>query len=133
MRSIPVWQADDKGFLLFETVANELVLDPGEFNRPYQSYDERPHEEPPGMVNRRNLPVNDAWVLVEDHRADILYYVHTPATEEKPAVINQYHLDQVVLVDGVQVSYDGGGPVPDWLTDVAPVVVPPSVEGPEQE
>ncbi|MBF8176930.1 phage tail protein [Herminiimonas contaminans] len=130
MKCIDVFQADYKGFLLFQTVANELALAPGVFNRPYLSYDERPHEAPPGMVNRRNLPINDAWVLVEDHRDDVLYYVVAPATEEKPAVIAQYHLDQLVEVDGVQVSYDGGGPIPYWLTDVAPVPAP--APAPEQ-
>lgn len=121
MNTIPVSQADEKGFHLFDTVAHELGLAPDHFNIPYRAYADLAPAAPPGMVQRR---VDGAWAAVEDHRADALYYVKTPATETTPAVIAVYQLGATVDVDGIPASYDGGGPVPNWLTDVAPVPEP---------
>lgn len=125
MNSIPVDQTDQFGFLIFRTIANEFPLAPGYFNIPYRAYADLAPDAPAGMVQRR---VGDDWEIVEDHRQDVLYYVKTPATETKPAVLDHYQIGAVVNVEGVPTSYDGGGPVPEWLTDVAPV--PPEEETP---
>ncbi|WP_076591968.1 hypothetical protein [Herminiimonas arsenitoxidans] len=121
MNTIPVDQTDQFGFFQFRTAANELALAPGFFNIPYRAYADLAPEAPAGMIQRR---VGAAWEVVEDHRADTLYYVKTPATETKPAVLDVYQFGTAVDVDGTPASYDGGGPVPDWLTDVAPVPEP---------
>jgi hypothetical protein len=109
MATINVYQTDDHGFYLYETVAYEFPLAPGTYNIPYGAYTDAPPEVAAGMVARR---VDDEWVVVEDHRKDVLYVV---------ASGQQYTIGSIVEVDGADQSYDGGGPVPTWLTDVAPV------------
>lgn len=118
-----VYQTDALGFFMYQTIANELALAPGHFNIPFGAYEEKPLPAPAGMVSRR---VAGQWAHVEDHRTDVLYYEQTPGAEDQSAVVLQYQIGQVVEVGGVDVSYDGGGPLPEWLTDVAPVITPPS-------
>lgn len=117
MSSITVYQADMAGFFLYDVKAYELALQEGEYNIPFMALRAAPKDAPPGYVNR---VAGDDWVVVEDHREDVLYYVKTPATEDKPALIERYQMASVVAVDGQNVSFDGGGPIPSWLTSVAP-------------
>ena len=37
-----VYQANDDGLFLYETVANELALTPGSFNIPYGAFEDAP-------------------------------------------------------------------------------------------
>lgn len=104
MNTIPVYQADANGFFLYESKASELALDPGNYNIPFGAVVAAPPKCPAGEVARL---VNGEWAAVEDHRDDTLYVVGTNA---------KYTLGSVV--DGQ--SYDGGGPLPEWLTDVEP-------------
>lgn len=108
METKPVFQTDQSDFYLYEAVANELPLSPGAFNIPYGAYEDRPPVAPEGMVARRN---GNAWVVVEDHRRDVLYVVATG---------QQYSIGSHVEAEGDTLVYDGGGAVPAWLTDVPP-------------
>lgn len=113
MSTIAVYQADIKGFFLYETIAHALALAPEYFNIPYGAYVDAPPPAQSGMIARR---IDDEWVLVEDHREGIFYVVET----------NQpYNIGAPEMVGGVEVVYDGGGAVPDWLTDVEPVIEEP--------
>lgn len=118
-RQKTVWQSDLLGFLLYPVIAYELTLQPGSFNIPFGAVESEPWPAPAGMVNRAN---DDwaAWVLVEDHRRDALYYVKEPATGEKQAVLELYRMGAVIEIDGQTESYDGGGPIPTWLTATPP-------------
>jgi len=127
MKTKAVYQTDQRGFFLYESEAHELALAPGYFNIPNGAYELKPPATGAGMVARW---LEDGWSLVEDHRSDILYYIKTPATEETPALIEQYVIGTEATADGELVSYDGGGPIPAWLTDVAPAA--PAVPALEQ-
>lgn len=113
MNTIPVYQADANGFYLYESKASELALDPGNYNIPFGAVQSAPPKCIDGEVARL---VNGEWGVVEDHRADTLYVVATGA---------KYTLG--TAVDGQ--SYDGGGPVPEWLTDVEPAPAEEAGEG----
>ncbi len=118
MKSKDVYQADPAGFFLYKTTAYELALAPGKFNVPNLAYEDAPPVAGPGMVARRTA--EGGWQLVEDHRTDILYYLKTAASDEEEAIFEQYQIGTEIEIDGEQVSYDGSGPLPDWLTDIAP-------------
>jgi len=123
--SIDVWQTDPVGFLLYATKAFELALQPGTYNVPYGALIKEPPQAPAGYVARAENGTD--WVLVEDHRFDTLYYVKVAATESEPAVIEQYQMRAEVRADGELVSYDGGGPIPGWLTATAPEPTQPQI------
>ncbi len=111
MKTIPTWQTDLSGFLLYTALANELAMQPDHYNIPFGAYDNEPPEAPDGHVVRR---IDDDWVIVEDHRSDTLYLVDTGV---------QYQIGTEVQMGVDLLSYDGGGPIPDWLT-VEPPAVP---------
>lgn len=117
MNHIPVYQTDPLGFFLYEDQAHELLHQPGDFNIPYGAVTVAPPAAPAGHVQRL---VDGEWVVVEDHRKDVLYVVESGAP---------YQIGSTVEVDSASVTYDGGGPVPDWLTTVPPVV-PEAVDPP---
>ncbi|WMD20915.1 phage tail protein [Achromobacter seleniivolatilans] len=104
-----VYQTDSNGLYLYESVANELSLSPGSFNIPFGAYLDAPPQAEDGRRPRRD---GDKWELVEDHRETSLWFAETG---------DQYTLGNVHDVDGVDVSYPGWGPIPAWLTAVAPV------------
>jgi len=104
MKSIDVFQADPTGFFLYASKANELALDPGNFNVPFGAVPVAPPEAIPGQVARL---VDGEWALVEDHRTDTLYVIASGA---------RYTLGEAI--EGQR--YDGGGPLPEWLTDIPP-------------
>jgi len=109
----PVFQADQNDFYLYETVANELPLSPGDFNIPYRAYEDAPPVAPPGMVARRQAD-GLGWVVVEDHRKDALYVIATGMP---------YTIGERVVLEEQELVYDGGGPIPsEWLTDVKPAL-----------
>lgn len=124
MKQKAVYQTDRSGFFLYSTVAYELMLQPGAFNVPFGAVEKEPPATIGGQVAR--IKDND-WEIVEDHRGDALYLTVAEATEDKPAVLMLYAIGSVVSVDGVEVHYDGGGPVPDWLSNTVPAF-PSSVE-----
>lgn len=103
-----IYQADKNGFFLYEDQANAFFLDPTRFNIPYLAYEEKPPATDPGYVARRK---NGEWIVVEDHRADVLYVASTGEI---------YTIDSTVEIDNASVRYDGGGPIPPWLTPDAP-------------
>lgn len=103
-----VYQTDQDGLYIYETVANELALSPGSFNIPYGAQEETPPPTESGSVARWN---NEAWTVVEDHRNDALVVTATGAP---------YELNVEATVDGDAVSYPGWGPLPGWLSLVAP-------------
>lgn len=116
MNHIPVYQTDPLGFFLYEDQAHELLQQPGDFNIPYGAVTVAPPAAPEAHIQRL---VNGEWVVVEDHRKDVLYVVETGAP---------YQIGSTVEVDSASVTYDGGGPVPAWLTDVAPEPLPVALE-----
>lgn len=109
MKTKTVFQTDLDGLFLYETVANELALQPGSFNVPYGAVDSPPPQLPQGYVARW---AGTTWESVEDHRADTLYVVDTGAL---------YTRGSVVEVGDEEAAYAGWGPVPKWLTTSAPV------------
>ena len=115
MESIIVYQADALGFFIYPTTAYELGLQPGDYNVPYGAKRTAPPEAPAGFVARSSGP--EEWILVEDHRKDELYYVATPAVGDTLAVYKPYSMGTLVVVDGQEFIYDGGGPVPSWLAE----------------
>ncbi|KDD41757.1 hypothetical protein [Bordetella bronchiseptica] len=104
----PVFQTDQDGLYLYETVANELSLAPGFFNVPYGAVEEEPPKPEPGVVARWT---GVEWTLVEDYRGVELWIVETG---------QRYDLRTEVEFDGTAVSYPGWGEVPAWLTAVPP-------------
>jgi len=104
-----VYQTDQNGVFLYESHASELPLSPGSFNIPFGAVEDAPPAAPAGMVAQQQA---SGWSLVEDHRADELWAVSTGAP---------YHLGDKVGADGQMMSYSGLGPVPDWLTQSAPI------------
>lgn len=109
-----VYQTDNDQIFIYETLAHELALAPGQYNIPYGAYEDAPPAVAAGQCARRTAD-ETAWEVVEDHRSDTLYLVDGGA---------QYSRGSVVEVDGLDVSYPGWGPVPAWLTDVAPTPAP---------
>jgi hypothetical protein len=99
-----VYQTNHYGLFLYETVANELALEPGSFNIPYGAHESAPPPTEAGTVARWD---DDAWTVVEDHRGDALF-VKSSGTP--------YELGSEATVNGEAVSYPGWGPVPGWLT-----------------
>lgn len=104
MKTIPIWQTDIGGFLLYPATANELAMQPDEYNIPFGAYEDEPPEAPSGYVARR---IDDVWAIVEDHRSDTLYLVGTA---------EQYQIGTELAVGAEVLRYDGGGPIPAWLT-----------------
>ncbi|SAI47496.1 tail fiber assembly protein [Bordetella ansorpii] len=107
---ITVYQADAEGIYQYPTYANELSLDPGTFNVPYGAVLTPPPDAPAGQVARAR---GDAWELVEDHRTERLFRTDL-------ATVDPYNFGQVLLIDGQAVRYPGWGPIPAWLTPIAP-------------
>lgn len=114
---IEVDQTDQFGFFQFSMKIYELPLAPGLYSVPYGAFRERAPAVPEGMVARNQ---GDGWSVVEDHRGTAFYLL---SNGEK------YEFGRVVQIEGEDVSYEGGGPVPSWLTDVAPQPVPDLPEG----
>ncbi|MBO1856861.1 phage tail protein [Burkholderia cenocepacia] len=109
MKSKTVYQADADGFFLHELPAYELPLEPGKFNVPFGAYADAPAEPAAGYIAKRTA---SGWQQVEDHRAATLYVVSTGSS---------YSIGSTIELNGAKVRYDGGGPVPNWLTTTAPV------------
>lgn len=109
-----VYQTNHDGLFLYESVANELALTPGTFNIPFGACEDPPPQAPSGKCPRR---VGNAWELVDDHRTTPLWVVETGA----PYQVGAEH-------EGASgsVRYPGWGPLPNWLTRVAP---PPAENG----
>lgn len=99
-----LYQTDDDGLFLYETVANAMALTPDAFHIPYGAFEDAPPTPTAGKWPRR---VGDAWEMVDDHRATPLWRVETGA----PYSIGAEH-------DGAdgKVSYPGWGKLPAWLT-----------------
>ena len=112
-----VFQTDLDGLYLYDTVANELAMEPGAFNIPFGAQEVPPPAAPAGQVARW---AGSAWVLVEDHRATQFYRTDSG---------QPYAFGSTIEVEGVAVSYKGWGAVPTWLTDVQPQ--PPEEPAPE--
>lgn len=107
-RKKTVYQADMRGFFLHPDEASELFFQPGEFNMPFGSVEQEPPPAGEGFVPRL---IGGKWEVVEDHRGEVLYVASTGA---------HYEFGTLVELDGSSVIYDGGGPVPAWLTNVPP-------------
>ncbi|VVD68067.1 hypothetical protein PCO31010_00462 [Pandoraea commovens] len=108
-----VYQTDPAGFFLYQETAHELFMSPGEFNVPYGAV-----EVGPPAANEGYAPKWDGekWAIVEDHRQKSFYVVTTGAP---------YMLGDSIELENESVRYDGGGPIPVWLTlDVPPVTDP---------
>lgn len=116
MSTIAVYQADILGFFLYETIAHELALAPDYYNIPFGAYVDAPPAAASGMIARR---IGEEWVLVEDHRDGVFFVVESNA---------RYTIGAPATVDGIEVQYDGGGAVPEWLTDIEPVIEEPLPE-----
>lgn len=116
MNHIVVYQTNAFGFFLYEDKACELLLQPGEFNVPFGAVETPPPEAGAGFIQKL---VDGEWTVVEDHRDVDLYVIATG---------DRYQLGTHVDVDNASVTYDGGGPIPAWLTDVAPAIDEPVQE-----
>ncbi|VVE55305.1 hypothetical protein PIN31009_04955 [Pandoraea iniqua] len=99
-----VYQTDESGFFLYQTTAHELFLSPGEFNVPYGAVEAEPPAVNEGSVSRWD---GEKWTIVEDNRRKLLYVVTTSAP---------YTIGEPVDLVNETVRYDGGGPIPAWLT-----------------
>lgn len=111
MATKTVYQTDPaNGIYLFPTQANELAFAPGLFNIPFGSYEDAPSEAEPGHVAQRDN-TGAGWIMVEDHREDVLYQVNGGT---------QYLPGSIVDIDGHPMSYPGWGKVPAWLTLTPP-------------
>ncbi|WP_353191951.1 phage tail protein [Pandoraea pnomenusa] len=108
MEEKTVYQTDAAGFFLYRTTAHELFLSPGEFNVPYGAVEAEPPAANDGSVPKWD---GEKWMIVEDHRQKSLYVVATGAA---------YTLGDTVELNSESVTYDGGGPIPAWLTLDAP-------------
>ncbi|WP_112069206.1 phage tail protein [Herbaspirillum rubrisubalbicans] len=117
MSSITVYQADPLGFFLYPTEAFELPLQPGDFNIPYGALTDAPPAVPQGYAARVG---GNGWHLVEDHRQDRLFYMSQAAAGDELAIFAEYVIGTLVIVDGQELRYDGGGPVPSWLMTQLP-------------
>ncbi|MBR8657438.1 phage tail protein [Achromobacter sp. Marseille-Q0513] len=105
-----VFQTDDDGLFLYETVANDLPLSPGAYNVPFGAYPDAP---PAGGSGRWPRWTGNGWQMVEDHRATPLWVAETG---ESYAIGSK-----IKLRGGVDdVRYPGWGPLPAWLSDTAP-------------
>lgn len=69
-----VFQTDDDGLFLYETVANDLPLSPGAYNVPFGAYPDAP---PAGGSGRWPRWTGNGWQMVEDHRATPLWVAET--------------------------------------------------------
>ncbi|MFY2628982.1 hypothetical protein, partial [Achromobacter dolens] len=103
-----VFQTDNDGLYLYQSVANELALTPGTFNIPYGAYEDAP---PAPSAGKCALRQGEIWTLVDDHRTTPLWVVATGLSYS----IGAEH-------DGAdgKVSYPGWGTLPAWLTLVEP-------------
>lgn len=111
-----VFQTDAHGLYLYEVHANELPLSPGEFNIPFGAFEDAPPTAPAGQVAQRHA---NGWKLVEDHRDAELWLVSTG---------QPYQLGAEIGAQGDEAaSYAGIGPIPEWLTPLAPI------NGPEDD
>lgn len=118
MKQIDTYQTDQFKIFMYVSKANEFELDPGKYNVAHGAYTDEPPTVPAGKLVRRNAK-DDGWLKQDDNRKNIYYVIETG---------EQYSIGAPVNVGGNEVLYDGGGPVPTWLTDIKPV--PPE---PEQE
>lgn len=103
-----VFQANDDGLFMYQTVANELALTPGSFNIPYGACEVAPPMAPAGKWPRW---VGQAWVMVDDYRTTPLWVVETGMP---------YSIGAEVDSAAGKVSYPGWGPLPVWLTQEDP-------------
>lgn len=108
MSSLTVYQTDADGAYLFPVQANEIALQPGQFNIPYGAVEAEPPTVPSGQVAQW---VDGAWSTVEDNRSATLYVASSG---------EQYTLGESIEVDSASVSYNGLGAIPNWLTTTAP-------------
>lgn len=108
MKTKTVYQTNQDGLFLHETVANELALSPGMYNVPYGAQEEAPPSIPAGKAARWD---GKRWTLVEDRRHATLYVAETGEL---------YTFGEQAEVAGEPVSYAGWGPLPGWLTADAP-------------
>ena len=106
-----VFQTDDNGLFLYETVAHELALSPGLFNIPYGAQSAPPPAAPAGKVARWD---GKAWDLVQDNRRRALWIATTGAP---------YTIGSNAEIGGTVYSYPGWGPLPEWLTDTQPLPI----------
>jgi hypothetical protein len=115
MKSKTVYQTDEQGFFVYQTVIFELPLEPGKFSVPHRAYEDSPYPIPQGFCARRVNGAGGNWAKGEDHRKDTLYVA---ATGE------QYEIGKAVDAG----TYDGFGPLPPWLTATKPEPPPPTPE-----
>lgn len=115
MKTMTVYQTDPAtGAFMYQTVANEIPLQPGEFNIPDSCVETAPPTVTAGHVAQWS---NGAWQEVQDNRSATLYVASTSC---------EYPIGSSVEVDSASVSYNGLGPVPAWLTTTAPAAQNPA-------
>lgn len=112
MTTLTVYQTDDAGAYLFPVQANEIALQPTEFNIPYGAVEEAPPPVPAGQVAQWS---NGEWLTVVDNRNVTLYVASSGAP---------YTLGESIEVDNASVRYNGLGLIPSWLTTAAPAEQP---------
>lgn len=114
MKAKNVFQTDPHGFFLYPTMAHELNLSPDSFNVPYGAVEMAPPAAKEGSIPKWD---GSAWTVVEDHR-DLKLYIARDGAE--------YQFASAVDLDGESVTYDGGGPIPSWLTETPPAPTSPA-------
>ncbi|VFR33724.1 hypothetical protein BRI6_3155 [plant metagenome] len=107
-QQVTVYQTDADGLFQHPFTANELAQQPGSFNIPYGARLSLPPVAAAGQVAQAT---GDSWALVEDWRASQFYRIDDAS---------EYSLGAAILLGDQVVRYPGWGPVPAWLTRVAP-------------
>lgn len=93
MTTKTVWQTDDQGYLVGQTVADESPLEPGHFLIPFGAVDVKPPNTLSG--NREWRWVDGAWKAVKARPI-----TPEPTAAEKLAEFLRQNPDVAALVDG---------------------------------
>ena len=103
-----VFQTDDDGLFLYETVANDLPLSPGAYNVPFGAYPDAPPRQRPLAA------LDGQWLA--DGRRPSRHAAMGGGNGESYAIGSK-----IKLRGGVDdLRYPGWGPLPAWLSDTAP-------------
>ncbi|MDR2188761.1 MAG: hypothetical protein LBE62_12065 [Azonexus sp.] len=105
-------QLDAYGCYVFSAEARAFPDDPENYNIPGDAITIAPPIASSGSVARWT---GSAWEIVADHRRDTLYRIASGQTYS-------------IGADAEGQSYNGLGPIPEWLSETPPPPAPPTLE-----